>query len=1299
MAFIVVESFAQQNNVMPLIQSPNASGLGTFGSIDISAFTGLPNISVNVFSLKQGDIPINCELRYMGGGVRPSAHPGWVGQNWALSVGGVVTRKVNGGVDEVQNTGVLPTDPNYNKYSFLYGGYNILNNNNWNTSGFATSNWPNNYSPNILPTNINPAPDEFSFTLPTGVSGSFFLDHLGNWEVKSKSSANLKINVQTGYPTISKISSYNGLPYSINLCRTIYTITITDELGYVYTFGNSSNAIEFSRGAKSAAYVDGNNVTIYPDVIANAWYLTQVTSPTGNVVNFSYVRNENQYVQVVSYPGMASVSFPVTSMAGAIGTYANQQTSATYSGQVISPVYLSQISCNNFTVNFNVSQTTELQYNYHNGVFTNSNFGYQDLEINDMVSPSSSDINQLSKWYELNSIIINDNTGNTREKYTFGYNNNINQRLFLNEFRKINLDNTGTDMVYGFTYNLTALPAYNSLQQDQWGYFNNITFPAVVTGITDPNLTNPNPPGYFAMDGNNAQAGILQTIKYPTGGSSTFNWEPNNFSNVLQKNGYAINLTSSTGIGGGLRINSIVNSDNKGNNYTKSYVYKWKGTSNSSGILSGYKKIIYSASIGNPTQAFVTGIDYNDYSRCLNYTDGRDVVYSEVQEILADGSYNLYDYSNSDNPIYIDEVPLPSLPLTTPYSDGYFANTVYYNNTGTFTSSLSFPFLSHSSRELERGQLLSLSSYNSSGVPLKQITNTYNSDPNRFNNYVRSYDNYSIQASMNGVLVNERYFQPIKIYTYYPYLQNSTTTVWDKNGQNPVSTVTNYTYDAYRNKKTESYTSSMSELVSNSYNYANDAITGLGTTASAAQTAMVNANMTGIILEKLSSKNNIATSHSRTDFQVLTNGSITQILPAAIYQSFSTGALELKQQYNRFDAFGNLLEEQKANDIKQSYLWGYGSMYPVAKIIDVDYNTASATVIPSILNAPSSDGALRTELNKLRGLSNAQVTSYTYAPLIGMTSQTDPSGHTSYYNYDGLGRLQVIRDQDQNIIKRFYYNYSGQTENFNVTGFTNQSSYSGTFTSTSSCGAGTTPATYTITIPAGTYYSPIDQATADQLALTAYNNGQVIANSLPCLAAISYLNTSSMPYTVAFTNIVTGAVYTFSAYPNSSSSTLGNVPIGNYNITMTPYSTTSSNLTFNGTPYTASSTFILNTINISTASSFTIQSAAASGPCSFTMSSGYSSPTNGISNNGTTASGYLVFYSNSTMTQGNSYFIATVNGGCRPSATRSFTVSSGGRNWTITIYSNGQMYAQMAYGSATLNPYSTVSLGSLSYNL
>jgi YD repeat-containing protein len=53
----------------------------------------------------------------------------------------------------------------------------------------------------------------------------------------------------------------------------------------------------------------------------------------------------------------------------------------------------------------------------------------------------------------------------------------------------------------------------------------------------------------------------------------------------------------------------------------------------------------------------------------------------------------------------------------------------------------------------------------------------------------------------------------------------------------------------------------------------------------------------------------------------------------------------------------------------------------------------------------------------------AQMTSFTYKPLVGMTSQTDANGNVTYFEYDANGRLLFVKDNDGNILKSHQYKY------------------------------------------------------------------------------------------------------------------------------------------------------------------------------------------------------------------------------------------------------------------------------------
>ncbi len=53
----------------------------------------------------------------------------------------------------------------------------------------------------------------------------------------------------------------------------------------------------------------------------------------------------------------------------------------------------------------------------------------------------------------------------------------------------------------------------------------------------------------------------------------------------------------------------------------------------------------------------------------------------------------------------------------------------------------------------------------------------------------------------------------------------------------------------------------------------------------------------------------------------------------------------------------------------------------------------------------------------------AQMSTYNYIPLRGVSSMSDPNHLNSFYEYDDLGRLKLIRDSDGNILQHYDYQY------------------------------------------------------------------------------------------------------------------------------------------------------------------------------------------------------------------------------------------------------------------------------------
>jgi YD repeat-containing protein len=187
-------------------------------------------------------------------------------------------------------------------------------------------------------------------------------------------------------------------------------------------------------------------------------------------------------------------------------------------------------------------------------------------------------------------------------------------------------------------------------------------------------------------------------------------------------------------------------------------------------------------------------------------------------------------------------------------------------------------------------------------------------------------------------------------------------------------------------------------------------------------------------------------------------------------------ALENRVQFINYDSKGNLLEVSKANGPSTAYQWGYKNQYPVAQVINASSNSffyngfeetegnssvddsktgryshlgsynktltgldngnyylsywkkTGSAWLQVISTIAVSSGVYQINLNDqiddIRFYPvNSQVTSYTYRPLVGVTSITDAKGLTTYYEYDSFQRLKSVKDQNGNILKQTDYHY------------------------------------------------------------------------------------------------------------------------------------------------------------------------------------------------------------------------------------------------------------------------------------
>jgi len=207
-----------------------------------------------------------------------------------------------------------------------------------------------------------------------------------------------------------------------------------------------------------------------------------------------------------------------------------------------------------------------------------------------------------------------------------------------------------------------------------------------------------------------------------------------------------------------------------------------------------------------------------------------------------------------------------------------------------------------------------------------------------------------------------------------------------------------------------------------------------------------------------------------------------------------------------YDSYGNPTTIQDKNGVLTTYLYGYGGEYLLAKVTNASYENIRTILGSQTINnlnlttvtAKATDSIVNI-LRKHPNLKDASIVSYTYTPLIGVSSKTDARGVTESYDYDIFNRLAAIRDQKNNILQS--YSYERRKELVNPQLFTNKS-ISKAF-QRNSCPVRYKGTTQTYSVPTGTYISIISQADADQQAQADIDaNGQIYVNEhAPCVPA------------------------------------------------------------------------------------------------------------------------------------------------------------------------------------------------------
>ncbi|WP_259068736.1 hypothetical protein HDF24_07465 [Mucilaginibacter sp. X4EP1] len=506
--------------------SPEAAMLGKFGDIPIGYYTGTADISIPLYTIKEGDLSIPINLSYHNSGVKVEDEATWVGLGWNLEPGGSIIKIVNGRDDGNIGDG-LPFQPGY-QYLFnrsITGAYSTtgqIGDGDWicNTANGASSP-PQDVSIGDTTAVIGALtqgygqPDIYQYSFPGGYSGKFYINPISKLPVLIDKKENVTFTSNTSTAWIA--TTLNGDKYEFNALEQSYTNTLQGYSG-------------------------------------ETWRLTKITLNNGKVITFSYYNSGNSGMTYNESYHDPYLLVPVSANDfGVVKHYDN-----TYSyGQT-----LTQIKTDDVIINFNLENRADLSP--VNSV-NNGTLYPKQLKSMDIVSPLTG---QLLKTYNFNYSYF---TSSTDPSFTYISTFTNESTLMTYSSLRLRLDSlqeegyTGNNQpvynpAYKFTYNTSVtLPSKSSYSRDFWGFYNGKLNTNLIPDLkyfyysNFDNYKNVPTATLNAFSGANRtvdtalmMAGMLKRITYPTGGSTAFAYQPNDFSNYSYPDISQINATVSS---------------------------------------------------------------------------------------------------------------------------------------------------------------------------------------------------------------------------------------------------------------------------------------------------------------------------------------------------------------------------------------------------------------------------------------------------------------------------------------------------------------------------------------------------------------------------------------------------------------------------------------------------------------------------------------------------------------------------------------------------------------------------------
>lgn len=268
--------------------SQNEKELPVPHKLAVVPHTGQLSLNVELFKLIDPDYNIAFALEYASSAFEPVAPSGAAGTNWSLVAGGQITRHIVGVADDAKYVryGFRPEWGNYVSAEQL-GLLSIVRDSSYMPLSYDQVSSANFYQEHSYYSSVyessrerDLASDIYTFSV-FGLSGTFVIGLDGVARVIAGDFMTIDID-SVGPQRDSECISSQYLSISSRLHPNRSLITLTDLNGYKYTFGGDAETMSYSMT------ISNEDIRVLAAGDVQDWYLSKVTAPNGRSLIYHY---------------------------------------------------------------------------------------------------------------------------------------------------------------------------------------------------------------------------------------------------------------------------------------------------------------------------------------------------------------------------------------------------------------------------------------------------------------------------------------------------------------------------------------------------------------------------------------------------------------------------------------------------------------------------------------------------------------------------------------------------------------------------------------------------------------------------------------------------------------------------------------------------------------------------------------------------------------------------------------------------------------------------------------------------